>query len=547
MPSPTPTTLGRPRARVTTAACEVEPPRSVTTARAAIIPLTSSGLVVGRVRTTSTSASQAASESSTATPAATPGQAAMPLATTSAAAAAAAETRGASTRRQLLGRHSLERLGAVDRALAGQVDGGPHGRLRRAFRGARLEQPQRAALHRELDVLGRPGRRRRAAARSPAVASRRPAKRLQHRLERQRVERARDDVLALPARQPLAVVLLAGAPVRVPAVNITPVPERSSRLPNTIAWTVTAVPPPSAAIPRSAPDSARLGLTSTTRTRPATATSVSPLPGIGRGGVLAPLPPSLNCSSNRRRVSAAVLVRPGRSGGSAALLATSSVIPRFRIVSIIPGMLVGAARADRHEQRAHGRRRTSGRSPPQAGDPGEHRAPGPRLRARRRRRGSGGTPRSAGTSAGGTGRPRLSIQAMLRPLLPTTSSLGTVRPSRTTARSATAVIARLFARRPTRTRMTGDHRVGRRTQGASSRSLPSIRKQVLMELEPDRVVAVDADSRHPFALRRRAPCRRRRRGALYRHRGAGSSAAKPSRTRSARSCWAPRRSITPVS
>ena len=46
--SPTPTTLGRPSARVTTAACEVAPPRSVTTARAAIMPATSSGLVVGR-------------------------------------------------------------------------------------------------------------------------------------------------------------------------------------------------------------------------------------------------------------------------------------------------------------------------------------------------------------------------------------------------------------------------------------------------------------------------------------------------------------------
>ena len=82
---------------MTTAAWEVEPPRSVTTARAAIIPLTSSGLVVGRTSTVAPSAAAAASESGTALPLATPGQAATPRARTSPPAATSSESRGAST------------------------------------------------------------------------------------------------------------------------------------------------------------------------------------------------------------------------------------------------------------------------------------------------------------------------------------------------------------------------------------------------------------------------------------------------------------------
>ena len=60
-PSPQPTTQGTPRERLTTAAWEVVPPVSVTTARAATMPCTSSGLVVGRTSTTSSPAAPRAS------------------------------------------------------------------------------------------------------------------------------------------------------------------------------------------------------------------------------------------------------------------------------------------------------------------------------------------------------------------------------------------------------------------------------------------------------------------------------------------------------
>ncbi len=104
------------------------------------------------------------------------------------------------------------------------------------------------------------------------------------------------------------------------------------------------------------------------------------------------------------------------------------------------------------------------------------------------------------------------------------------RPSRTTTRSATAVMRRPRAR-------------SRRLLALAAKHA----QQVLVQLEPDRVVAVDADARRRNRARRRGPCRRPRRGGSCRCPRRGSSSAKPSSTFSARSCWSPRRSTMPAS
>ena len=81
-----PATHGFPMPRATTAACEVRPPRDVSTPCAAIIPCTSSGLVSIRTRITdspSFAIASARSASNTALPYAAPGEAASPVASTS--------------------------------------------------------------------------------------------------------------------------------------------------------------------------------------------------------------------------------------------------------------------------------------------------------------------------------------------------------------------------------------------------------------------------------------------------------------------------------
>jgi hypothetical protein len=81
--SSAPHTHVRPMPRATTAACDVLPPRLVSTPAAAIIPPRSSGLVSRRTRITASPAaarSTAVAESNTAAPTAAPGDAARPLA-----------------------------------------------------------------------------------------------------------------------------------------------------------------------------------------------------------------------------------------------------------------------------------------------------------------------------------------------------------------------------------------------------------------------------------------------------------------------------------
>ena len=77
-----PATHGFPIPRATTAACEVAPPREVSTPRAAIIPWTSSGAVSTRTKITASPArprSAATSASKTIWPVAAPGEALSPV------------------------------------------------------------------------------------------------------------------------------------------------------------------------------------------------------------------------------------------------------------------------------------------------------------------------------------------------------------------------------------------------------------------------------------------------------------------------------------
>ena len=73
--------------RATTAACEVLPPREVSTPAAAIMPGRSSGLVSRRTRITGSVAAAAAAESKTTRPTAAPGDAPTPTASGAGAAA----------------------------------------------------------------------------------------------------------------------------------------------------------------------------------------------------------------------------------------------------------------------------------------------------------------------------------------------------------------------------------------------------------------------------------------------------------------------------
>ena len=109
-------------------------------------------------------------------------------------------------RRQLLGADPAQRLGAVDRALLREVDGGAHGGQRRALGRARLQQPELAALDRELDVLDVAvlALEQLGGVEQAPVGGRQRGRQLG---QRQRVVGAGDDVLALAPGQPLAVGL----------------------------------------------------------------------------------------------------------------------------------------------------------------------------------------------------------------------------------------------------------------------------------------------------------------------------------------------------
>src|SRR6267154_6766470 len=94
----------------------------------------------------------------------------------------------------------------VDRAFLGERDGGEDGRLGGALRSARLQQVQPARLDGEFDVLYVAVLVLEQAARLEQLGVR-LGQLLRHCRERQRIDRAADDVVALTAGKPFAVHL----------------------------------------------------------------------------------------------------------------------------------------------------------------------------------------------------------------------------------------------------------------------------------------------------------------------------------------------------
>ncbi len=194
-----------------------------------------------------------------ASPDATPGQAGTPVA--SGGPDARPPAWSACTASELRGRHPVQHPAVVDDALVPERQRQQHRRPRRPLRHPRLQQPQRARLDGELDVLHvGPG-----TFQSPA----RLDQLVVHLGEAvpQRAERARSRWCPRRRRRPArrAATRRRGrrAPVDGSRVNSTPVPEPASRLPNTIACNRTATPPPGPA--RGAPGRRPPGST-TTRT-----------------------------------------------------------------------------------------------------------------------------------------------------------------------------------------------------------------------------------------------------------------------------------------
>ena len=187
------------------------PPRAVRMPSAAFIPLMSSGLVSSRTRSTfspRSAHSNASCAVKTTRPVAAPGPALRPV-----------REDAARRHRLFLGRrvedgpqqlvqgirvHAQDRLLGRDALLVDHLDGDPHLGEARALARARLEHPELALLHRELDVLH-----------VAVVVFERPADAekllvdLRHLLlERRDLLRrpdARDDVLALRVDEVLAV------------------------------------------------------------------------------------------------------------------------------------------------------------------------------------------------------------------------------------------------------------------------------------------------------------------------------------------------------
>ena len=210
--------------------------------RAAWKPATSSASVNGRARITSrawaAAAATASSAVKTTSPLAAPGEAATPRASTSKRASGSKV--GCSSASSAPASIVAQRLLGREQALVDGVDGEAHRRLRRALGAARLQHVQPAALDGELDVLHvavvrleraqdleqlRVGVR---AARSASSCSGRGV----------RTPETTSSPWASSRKSPLG----SGAPVTSSRENATPVAEPAPMLPNTICWTLTAVP-----------------------------------------------------------------------------------------------------------------------------------------------------------------------------------------------------------------------------------------------------------------------------------------------------------------
>ena len=74
-------------------------------------------------------------------------------------------------------------------------------------------------------------------------------------------------------------------------------------------------------------------------------------PGVASSGSVSTSPPSTMWPNSRMKRTWVFRAKPALPHSSARPSSTSSLIPRSRIVSIIPGMLTGGTRADRDEER----------------------------------------------------------------------------------------------------------------------------------------------------------------------------------------------------
>ena len=243
-----PTTAGIPHDRATTAAWLTIPPKVVTNPVASAIPATSAGEVSRRIRMTGSPRPARASVSSMSvqtTPTARPGDAAKPSARTSAALGAGGSGAGAvggsaST--------SATRASAPARSRGKSGSSAMSMAARRAARGLRL--PGRtcsshntpSSTVNSMSAMSPRSRSSRvaAAASSSAVSGQTLPISDSHRVAC--VPATTSSPCARGRNSPTRP----GAPVLGSRLKATPVPDRSPRLPNVIAWTVTAVPKSSA-------------------------------------------------------------------------------------------------------------------------------------------------------------------------------------------------------------------------------------------------------------------------------------------------------------
>ena len=241
-----PVTAGSPIPRATTAACEVMPPRAVRMPRERSIPGKSSAAVSCRTRMTASPASpssRARSGVSATCPVAAPGLAGIPVAIT--VRSNSGSICGCSSASISSGRTRAHRGRLVDQTLLRHIDRHPHRRRRGPLAGAGLQHPELAPLDRELQVLHIGVMPFQQLADRQQLLVRLPEHRVvAHLLDRQAACAPRKPH-PRPAHSAGIRRTCPASPVLGLRVNATPDAHPAPRLPNTIACTVTAVPPSS--------------------------------------------------------------------------------------------------------------------------------------------------------------------------------------------------------------------------------------------------------------------------------------------------------------
>ena len=133
-----------------------------------------------------------------------------------------------------------QRLLGREQALVDRVDGEAHGGLRRALGAARLQHVQAAALDGELGVLHVAVVRLERAQDLEQLRVARPGSSSASSCSGRGVRTP--ETTSSPCASSRKSPLGSGAPVTSSRENATPVAEPAPRLPNTICWTLTAVP-----------------------------------------------------------------------------------------------------------------------------------------------------------------------------------------------------------------------------------------------------------------------------------------------------------------